>query len=277
MLPLRPCLPTFAPFPPSGPDWLHEIKHDGYRMFAIRDGERVRLISRSGVDWTCAFPMIVAAVETLAVRNCLIDGEVIMCGGDGLPDFKLLRRRQHTDPAILCTFDLLGLDGHDLRGAPIEERKAELARLLVDCRPALALNRVFDDPGPVVFEHACKFGCEGIVSKRRGSRYVGGRSNNWLTVKNPGALALAERPWQEGRRILGQMSTLILRRAGESRPDEYSVIHEGQRVGRIYRIQSTDTELWYWTEIGARAPNSGLADTLEAAETAFHSAWEMRG
>jgi len=67
MLPLRPCLPTFAPFPPSGPDWLHEIKHDGYRMFAIRDGERVRLISRSGVDWTCAFPMIVAAVETLAV------------------------------------------------------------------------------------------------------------------------------------------------------------------------------------------------------------------
>jgi ATP-dependent DNA ligase len=68
-------------------------------MFAIRDGERIRLISRSGVDWTCAFPMIVAAVEALAVRNCLIDGEVIMCGGDGLPDFQLLRRRQHTDPA----------------------------------------------------------------------------------------------------------------------------------------------------------------------------------
>ena len=123
MLPLRPCLPTFAPFPPSGPDWLHEIKHDGYRMFAIRDGERVRLISRSGIDWTCGFPMIVAAVEALAVRNCLIDGEVIMCGGDGLPDFQLLRRRQHTDPAILCAFDLLGLDGHDLRGAPIEDRR----------------------------------------------------------------------------------------------------------------------------------------------------------
>ena len=241
MLPLRPCLPTFAPFPPSGPDWLHEIKLDGYRMFALLDGARPAHLA---IWRTCAFPMIVAAVEALAVRSA---------------------------------FDLLGLDGHDLRDESIETRKAELARLLVDCRPALALNRVFDDPGPVVFEHACKFGCEGIVSKRRGSRYVGGRSNNWLTVKNPGALALAVRPWQEGRRTLGQMSTLILRRAGESRPDEYSVIHEGQRVGRIYRMQSTDTELWYWTEIGARAPNSGLADTLEAAETAFHSAWEMRG
>ena len=73
------------------------------------------------------------------------------------------------------------------------------------------------------------------------------------------------------------MSTLILRRVSESRPDDYSVFHEGKRVGRIYRMQSTDTELWCWTEIGARAPNSGLADTLEAAETAFHSAWEMRG
>ena len=79
MLPLRPCLPSFAPFPPSGPDWLHEIKHDGYRMFAIHDGKRVRLLSRYGVDWTCGFPMIVAAVEALAVRNCLIDGEVITC------------------------------------------------------------------------------------------------------------------------------------------------------------------------------------------------------
>jgi hypothetical protein len=113
------------------------------------------------------------------------------------------------------------------------------------------------------------------VSKRRGSRYVGGRSSNWLTVKNPGALVV--RPEHEGRRALGQMSTLILRRASESHPDDYSVLHEGQRVGRIYRMQSTDRELWYWTEIGARAPNSGLADTLEAAETAFHSAWEMQG
>jgi len=140
MLPLRPCLPTFAPFPPSGPDWLHEIKHDGYRMLALRDGDRVRLISRSRVDWTCGFPMIVAAVQALAARSCLIDGEVITCDGDGLADFQLLRRRQNTDPAILCAFDLLGVDGRDLRDEPLEERKAELARMLVDSRPAVAAS-----------------------------------------------------------------------------------------------------------------------------------------
>ena len=140
MLPLRPCLPTFAPFPPSGPEWLHEIKHDGYRMLALREGDRVRLISRSGVDWTCGFPMIVASVQALAVRNCLIDGEVITCNGDGLADLQLLRWRQNTDPAILCAFDLLGVDGRDLRDEPLEERKAELARMLVDSRPAVAAS-----------------------------------------------------------------------------------------------------------------------------------------
>jgi ATP-dependent DNA ligase len=199
MLPVRPCLPTFARFPPPGPDWLHEIKHDGYRMLALRDGERVRLVSRYGVDWTHGFPAVVAAVEALAARNCLIDGEVIACDGDGLADFQLLRRRQHADPA--CAFDLLGLDGHDLRCQPIEERKAELARLLVDCRPELALNRVFDGPGPVVFERACTLGCEGIVSKRHGSRYATGRTRDWLTVTNPAALAVP--PRQEGRKSIG--------------------------------------------------------------------------
>ena len=115
---------------------------------------------------------------------------------------------------------------------------------------------------------------QGIVSKRHGSRYAAGRSRDWLTVKNPAALAV--RPGQEGRRALGETSTLIFRPAGESRPDDYSVIHKGQRVGRIYRMHSTDRELWYWTEIGARAPNTGLADTLEAAEAAFLRVWDAQ-
>jgi bifunctional non-homologous end joining protein LigD len=210
---------------------------------------RVRLISRSGVDWTCAFPMIVAAVEALPVRNCLIDGEVIMCDGNGVADFQLLRWRHYADPAILCAFDLLGLDGLDVRCEPIEQRKAELARLLADCRPAVALNRVFDDPGPTVFEHACSLGCAGIVSKRRGSQYAAGRSPDWLKVKNR---ARVVHSGQEVRTAVGQMSTLLFRRTlGEGNADDYSVIHEGHRVGRVYRMQSTDT-----TEIGARAPHA---------------------
>ena len=91
MFPLKPCLPTGAPSPPVGPSWLHEIKRDGFRMLARRDGERVRLISRRGVDWGDRFPLVVAAVEALPARSCTIDGEVIACDGDGLADFELLR------------------------------------------------------------------------------------------------------------------------------------------------------------------------------------------
>jgi ATP-dependent DNA ligase len=191
MLPAKPCLPTSAPSPPVGPEWLHEIKHDGYRMLAHHDGARVRLISRRGLDWGRRFPTIVAAIKALAVRSCIVDGELIACDANGLADFQLLRWRKSDDPAIYCAFDLIEVEGRDLRNEPIEERKAELGRLLGGCQPlALVLNRTYDDPGPVVFEHACKLGCEGIVSKRRGSLYARGRSSNWLKVKNPDAPAV---------------------------------------------------------------------------------------
>ena len=197
---LNPCLPTAAPCPPAGPEWLHEIKHDGYRMLAHHDGERARLISRRGLDWAWRFPMIVAAIKALAVRSCILDGELIARDANGRADFQLLRWRRHDDPAVLCAFDLIDLDGRDLQDEPIEERKAELTRLLAKCQPlALVLNRVFDDPGPVVFDHACKLGCEGIVSKRRGSRYARGRTHDWLKVKNPDAPAVqreAEEHWR---------------------------------------------------------------------------------
>ena len=85
---------------------------------------------------------------------------------------------------------LLELDGNDLRREPIETRKRELARVLDACRPGIAINAVFDEPGPIVFQHACKLGCEGIVSKRRGSRYVAGRADCWIKVKNPDAPAV---------------------------------------------------------------------------------------
>jgi hypothetical protein len=116
--------------------------------------------------------------------RCIIDGELIACDANGLADFQLLRWRKRDDPAIYCAFDLLQIDGRDLRNESMETRKAELARLLTGCQPlALVLNRVFDDSGPVVFAHACKLGCKGIVSKRRGSLYARGRSSNWLKVK----------------------------------------------------------------------------------------------
>jgi bifunctional non-homologous end joining protein LigD len=87
---LRPCLPSPAPRPPTGPDWLHEIKHDGFRLLARREGERVRLYTRGGYDWRDRYPLIAEAVTALAVRSCTIDGEAIACNETRLSDFELL-------------------------------------------------------------------------------------------------------------------------------------------------------------------------------------------
>lgn len=128
MLPLKICLPTRAAAPPASADWMHEVKHDGYRMLARRDGDPVRLLSRRGLDWGERFRPIAAAVEALAVRSCIIDGEVIACDGNGLSDFELLRYRHRDDAVTLVAF--IELHGRDLRSEPIEQRKSELARLL---------------------------------------------------------------------------------------------------------------------------------------------------
>jgi bifunctional non-homologous end joining protein LigD len=151
-----------------------------------------RRLSRRGLDWGDRFPPIVAAIEALAVRSCTIDGEVIACRDDGLADFELLRYRRRDAAVTLVAFDLVELDGRDLRREPIEDRKAELAQFLAGWRAGLVLNVVFEDGGPVVFEHACAVGCEGIVSKRRGSRYIAGRTDHWLKVKNPDTVSGAD-------------------------------------------------------------------------------------
>jgi ATP-dependent DNA ligase len=118
-------LPSPAKAPPSGPDWLHEIKHDGFRILARRDAKGVRLITRNGHDFGKRFPQVVAAVAALSARSCLIDGEAIVSDEAGLAVFNLMRRRRSGSQAVLCAFDLL-----EVRRLPIEERKAQLARLL---------------------------------------------------------------------------------------------------------------------------------------------------
>jgi bifunctional non-homologous end joining protein LigD len=132
----------------------------------------------------------------------LIDGEAIASGADGLADFQLLRRRA---PATLLAFDLLELDGEDLRREPIEARKTALARLLRRSALGLEFNEhVEDEDAARVFEHACKLGFEGIVSKRKGSRYQSGRSPDWLKMKNPNAPAAhreAIEEWSRARKI----------------------------------------------------------------------------
>jgi bifunctional non-homologous end joining protein LigD len=195
---IEPCLPSPAKVPPSGPGWIHEIKHDGFRILARRDAAGIRLITRAGNDFSSRFPFIAMAVGKLPVRSCLIDGEAIVCDDRGLAVFALIRRHGSIAGAVHCAFDLLELDGKDLRREPIERRKALLAQLLRGSHISIVLNEHFDEDGAVVFREACKLGCEGIVSKRLGSLYRSSRSPHWLKIKNPEALAVkreAEENW----------------------------------------------------------------------------------
>jgi bifunctional non-homologous end joining protein LigD len=195
---IEPCLPSPAKAPPSGPGWIHEIKHDGFRILAQRDGAGVRLITRAGNDFSSRFPFIAMAVGKLPVRSCLIDGEAIVCDDNGLAVFDLIRRHGALASAVLCAFDLLELDGRDLRREPIEDRKRLLGKLLRGSHLSIVLNEHFTEDGEIVFREACKLGCEGIVSKRLGSPYRSGRSPHWVKVKNPKAPAVkreAEEDW----------------------------------------------------------------------------------
>jgi bifunctional non-homologous end joining protein LigD len=158
---------------------------------ARRDPMGIRLLTRRGNDWSSRFPLIVEAVNHLRVRSCLIDGEVVCCDMRGVAAFHVLRRRRNESQAFLYAFDLLELDGADVRREPIEVRKATLASILRKSRHGVRFNEHLEHPdGAEVFQHACKMELEGIVSKRLGSRYRSGRSPDWLKFKNPQAPAV---------------------------------------------------------------------------------------
>jgi bifunctional non-homologous end joining protein LigD len=199
---IPPCLPTKAPQPPTGALWLHEIKHDGFRVIARKEGDRVRLYSRPGNSLTDRFPLIVEALAGLRSRSCIIDGEAVACDDGGVPSFDRIRDRRHDTSVFMYAFDLIELDGNDLRREPLEVRKATLASVLAKAAPGLRLNEHIEADGPTVFAHACQMGLEGIVSKRKTSTYRSGRSPDWLKSKNPACEAVrreAEEDWDKWR------------------------------------------------------------------------------
>jgi bifunctional non-homologous end joining protein LigD len=184
---IAPCDPTLWERAPDGPGWLHEIKIDGYRaQLHIHDG-RVRVYSRSGYDLTEQFSQIARAAEALSARDLIIDGEATVLGKTGLPDFQALRRelaKKHSDRLIYQAFDLLYLDGRDLRGLPLIQRKHALAQVLAGAPSKIAPAEFIDhQDGGAVFRHACELGVEGIVSKRRDAPYRSGRQETWIKLK----------------------------------------------------------------------------------------------
>jgi bifunctional non-homologous end joining protein LigD len=173
---IEPCLPTRAP--PSGPGWVHEIKHDGFRMMVRRDSAGVRLLTRNGNNWTDRYPLIAAAAGALRVRSFLIDGEAVACDGDGMPSFDRLRYRRADGAVFLFAFDMLELEGRGPAPRVARGPQAPARHLAARGQGGLQLNEHLAEPGDVVFRHACKLGLEGIVSKRLGSVYRSGRSKD---------------------------------------------------------------------------------------------------
>jgi bifunctional non-homologous end joining protein LigD len=172
-------------------------------MMAQRRGVGGQLLTRNGNDWTDRYPSVAGAIYALKVKSCLIDGEITVCDGRGLAVFDLLRHgSQIKTEAVLFAFDLLELDGEDLRPMPIEARKHKLAQLVRNVGSGLHLCEHLHGEGMKIFEHACKLGCEGIVSKRVGSRYVSGRADNWIKIKNPAAPAVKREAGRLGQKTM---------------------------------------------------------------------------
>jgi len=183
---IAPCLPTKTDKLPSGGQWLHEIKHDGFRIIARKTGT-----------------LIVETLARLRSRSCIIDGEAVACDDNGVASFNLIRYRRHDDSTFLYAFDLIELNGDDLRRDPLEVRKATLASIVAKAGRGIRFNEHIEGDGPTVFAHACKLGLEGIVSKRKDSAYRSGRSPDWLKMKNSDAPAVrreAEEDWSKERR-----------------------------------------------------------------------------
>ena len=184
----KPQLATAADQAPDGSQWFHEIKYDGYRLIARIAGGKVQLLTRSGLDWTAKFPALAAHFTGLPVAAALIDGELVHLEEDGTTSFAHLQdaiAAERTGGLVFYAFDLLHLDGYDLRGAALEDRKAALAGLVPP--DAAGLLRYSDHQigrGPEFYRHAVGFGLEGIVAKRRDRPYRPGRSTDWLKIKS---------------------------------------------------------------------------------------------
>jgi bifunctional non-homologous end joining protein LigD len=187
---IPPCILTRAYKVPSGAEWVHEIKHDGYRLQVRRVGEAVRLFTRRGYDWTERYPAIAGIAAQLRATSFTLDGEAVVCGPDGVAVFEALHRRGTVSEAMLYAFDLLELDGVDLRSLPLGDRKKRLAKLVGRRRRGIVLSDHTDEGGAMLFLQACKLGLEGIVSKKLSAPYRSGPSRDWIKVKNPDSPAM---------------------------------------------------------------------------------------
>ncbi|MDB5593028.1 DNA ligase D, partial [Enterovirga sp.] len=171
---------------PEGPDWAHELKWDGYRMHARIDRGEVRLLTRTGLDWTERYPAVAEALRALPVTDAYLDGELCALGETGLTSFSAMQAAtdsRATGGLVLILFDLLFLDGEELTALPLRDRKARLEAVLAGAPPALQFSEHHLGSGALFHRHACKLGVEGVVSKRLDCPYRPGDRGIWRKVK----------------------------------------------------------------------------------------------
>ena len=184
---VTPMSPTLAHDVPEGGEWIHEIKHDGYRTQIVINGADVRAFTRNGHDWSHRYPHLLEAARELGCRSAIIDGEAIVQDEQGRSDYHAFAAAIHERPEdiVLMGFDLLHLDGEDLRKEPLIDRRGRLQELLgchdPGCRFQFSEHMSAD--GKDFFEAVDAMGLEGIVSKKANSRYRSGRTKSWLKIK----------------------------------------------------------------------------------------------
>ncbi|HRN87284.1 DNA ligase D [Hyphomicrobium sp.] len=184
---IAPALATLMRAPPTGSRWVHEIKFDGYRVQAQLKNGRVKLLTRSGLDWSGRFGRkIVTALAELPAESALIDGEIVVEAGAGASDFSALQAdlsAGRSDRFVFYVFDALYLDGYDIRDLPLIERKERLARVVETAPDVVRLSDHFEEEGPLVLRHACRLSLEGVISKQKHAPYRSGRTKAWVKSK----------------------------------------------------------------------------------------------
>ena len=183
---IKPQLTKLVDQPPDGPEWLHELKFDGYRMHARLDRSAVRLLTRTGLDWTPKYPTIAAAVASLAAKQAYLDGELCGVRPDGTTSFSLIQNASDTGNSgalVFFLFDLLHFDGEAIAPMPLTERKERLRALLSGAGSPLHFSDHQIGRGRAFYDRACALKVEGIVSKRVDAPYAPGNRGLWLKVK----------------------------------------------------------------------------------------------
>jgi bifunctional non-homologous end joining protein LigD len=183
---VEPCHPTLREEAPSGGRWVHEVKFDGYRMQAHLRNRHPAIYTRRAYDWTRRFQTIADALRALPSKDLILDGEAIVADARGIPDFGLLHAdlaAGRNDRLLYYAFDLLYLDGFDLRGARLAERKRLLSELLAGAYERILYAEHLEGDGVEIYQRACAMGLEGIVSKQQDAPYRSGRTESWIKVK----------------------------------------------------------------------------------------------